>query len=105
RPPPPPLRGPRPPAPAHPERDDDEPVIQLFRPLTNRSAGQLRGHTGLAIYDLSFAAGGSRLASAGRDGTIRVWDVGGMQERAVLRPEREPRPTGPDAAALAIRGV
>src|SRR5262249_10222893 len=35
------------------DRDEDEPVIQLFRPLTVRRAGQLRGHTGEAIYDLS----------------------------------------------------
>jgi eukaryotic-like serine/threonine-protein kinase len=85
------------------EEDEDEPIIQLFRPLIDRKAGQLRGHTGLAVYDLSFAPDGKRLASAGRDGTIRVWDVAALQERAVFRPEKEPRPT--EAAVRPIRGV
>src|SRR5262245_8359433 len=84
------------------EQDEDEPVIQLYRPLTDRKAGVLRGHTGLAVYDLCFAADGKRLASAGRDGTVRVWDVGALQERAVFRPERE---RSPDPAVRAIRGV
>jgi WD40 repeat protein/serine/threonine protein kinase len=87
------------------DRDDDEPVIQLYRPLTDRRAGQLRGHTGEAINDLSFSADGKRLASAGKDGTVRVWDVAGHQERAVFRPEKEPRPTSHDPSARAIRGV
>jgi WD40 repeat protein len=87
------------------DRDEDEPVIQLYRPLTHRTVGQLRGHTGLAVYDLSFAPDGKRLASAGRDGTVRVWDVGGMQERAVFRPEKDPRPTSHEPGARAIRGV
>jgi WD40 repeat protein len=86
------------------DRDDDEPVIQLYRPLIEKKAGILRGHTGLAVYDLSFAPDGKRLASAGRDGTVRVWEVSTLQERAVFRPEKEPRP-GTEHSARAMRSV
>jgi serine/threonine protein kinase/WD40 repeat protein len=87
------------------DRDEGEPVIQLYRPLTDRKAGQLRGHTGLVIYDLSFSTDGKRLASAGRDGTVRVWDVAALQERAVFRPEKDPRPTSRERGGRAIRAV
>ena len=87
------------------ELDEDEPVIHLYRPLTDRKAGQLRGHTGLGVYDLSFAPDGKRLASAGRDGTVRVWDVAGLQEKAVFRPEKEPRPSATDATVRAFRAA
>jgi eukaryotic-like serine/threonine-protein kinase len=86
------------------EPDEDEPVIQLYRPLIDKKAGTLRGHTGLAVYDLSFAADGKRIASAGRDGTIRLWDVSTLQERAIFRPEKDPRPSH-DASVRAIRSV
>jgi WD40 repeat protein len=34
----------------------------------------LRGHSGLAVHGLAFAPDGSRLASIGRDGSLRLWD-------------------------------
>ncbi len=64
---------------------EDDPVIQVYRPLIQKEAGRLRGHTG-DINGLAFSPDGKRLASGGRDGTVRVWDISELRERAVFRP-------------------
>jgi WD40 repeat protein/Tfp pilus assembly protein PilF len=47
-----------------------------------------RGHTDL-VCDVAFSPDGLRLASAGRDGTIRVWDVETGREMQTLRGHKE----------------
>ncbi|MCB9876727.1 MAG: protein kinase [Planctomycetes bacterium] len=46
--------------------------------------GLLRGHTG-HVNAVAFAPDGSRLASGSRDGTVRIWDVGGRAEVSSMR--------------------
>jgi WD40 repeat protein/serine/threonine protein kinase len=54
-------------------------LIQLFDTASGEPAGKLEGHQ-RAIRKLAFRADSRRLASAGYDDTIRVWDVTTGQE-------------------------
>lgn len=74
---------------------EDEPFIQLYRPLIDaqldRRAGRLKGHTSV-VYSVSFSPDGKRLTSGGQDGSVRVWDVASLQERGVFRRDKTGRP-------------
>lgn len=59
-------------------------VVDLRDAATLQRSGRLVGHTG-RVLDLAFDPDGSRLASAGTDGTARVWDPRTGDEQLVLR--------------------
>ena len=48
----------------------------------------IRGHEGGTVTDLQFTSDGKLLASAGGDGTVRIWDVSDLKnpsEKKVLK--------------------
>ncbi len=51
------------------ERDG---TVRLTDPATNRSTAAVAGGTG-AVWSLAYSADGSRLASAGADGSVLIW--------------------------------
>ena len=61
---------------------DDQGAIELIDLTTGTTAHHLAGHTG-AINALQFSPDNTRLASAGADRTVRVWEV--AQGRRVLQ--------------------
>jgi WD40 repeat protein/serine/threonine protein kinase len=51
----------------------EDKTVKVWNPQTGEEVLNLRGHT-LFCHGLAASADGARLASAGKDGTIRIWD-------------------------------
>jgi WD40 repeat protein len=84
--------------------------VWLWDALSGERVHQLRGF-GKTIEGLGFAPDGSLLAAGGREGRVRVWEVGSGHERAVLDwnsgkvNDLAFSPDGSTAAAGCSRGV
>jgi WD40 repeat protein len=58
-----------------------------LRRLCHLELRRFRGHDG-PVFGVAFAPGGARLATAGGDGTVRLWDTETGQESLVLKGHR-----------------
>jgi RNA polymerase sigma factor (sigma-70 family) len=72
-----------------------EPMIRLCEAATGKEIRSFSN--GCAVKTVAFAPDGKALAAAGKDGTVRLWDVAtGQEVRALAHPEL----TDPDRDAL-----
>jgi WD40 repeat protein len=79
-------------------------IIRVYTPekgLPTYPMFMITGHQD-AVYALAFAAGGSRLASAGYDRVIRIWDLNKAVSPQVTAPTRELKDHSDTVYALAF---
>jgi eukaryotic-like serine/threonine-protein kinase len=65
-----------------------EEQIALWNSTTSQVIARLRGHAGL-VNDISFNRDGTRVVTAGQDGTVRIWDA--MSGRSLLVLDAHPQ--------------
>jgi WD40 repeat protein/Flp pilus assembly protein TadD len=85
-------------------------AIRLWDAVTGRQLRVLSGHQG-GVYRVCFSPDGTRLASAGNDGTMRIWRVVNGRELHVARAPGGPlrcvawRPDGKELASVGADGA
>jgi WD40 repeat protein len=83
-----------------PTRPWDERDVLLWDAATGKPAGQLAGHE-KNIRAVAFSPDGKLLASAGNDGTVKLWDVGSKKLLTTLKEAADTLAFSPDGKILA----
>ena len=66
--------------------EDFKPAAHLWQPNNHQvPVMAFGGHTGIYIWSAAFSPGGTRIATAGDDGEIRLWDVESGLIQSILR--------------------